>query len=350
MTQDRSRKTSDLRIEGFEPLASPIDVLQQFPITDDIRNIVTAGRKAITEAMSDRDPRLIIISGPCSIHDPESALEYARRMVALKKEMADRFIIVMRTYFEKPRTTVGWKGLIYDPGRDQTHDMNQGLKVARQLLIKINALGLPCATEFLDPVVPQYTADLITWAAIGARTTESQTHRQMASGLSMPVGFKNPTDGSLQRALDAMTAATHPHAFLGIDESGHTSIVRTLGNHNVHLVLRGGGGKPNYARPDLARAKNLLKEASMCARGVMIDCSHGNSGKDFAKQPSVFENVIEQLAGGETGILGLMLESFLVEGKQPMGEQLVYGKSITDGCISWEQTEEVLREGYARLS
>ena len=346
MTQRGPKRTSDLRIEGFDPLATPTDVLNQFPISDDIRNTVTEGRRAIIDAMSDQDRRLIIISGPCSIHDPESALDYARRMAELKDQLADKFIIVMRTYFEKPRTTVGWKGLIYDPGRDQTHDMNLGLKIARQLLLKINALGLPCATEFLDPVVPQYTADLVTWAAIGARTTESQTHRQMASGLSMPVGFKNPTDGSLQRALDAMTAATHPQAFLGIDESGHTSIVRTFGNPNVHLVLRGGGGQPNYARPDIARAKTMLADASMSPRGVMVDCSHENSGKDFAKQPMVFRNVLEQLAGGEAGILGLMLESFLVEGKQPMGEPLIYGKSITDGCISWDQTEELLREGY----
>lgn len=350
MTPRGSKRTSDIRIEGFDPLATPAEVLKQFPMSDAIRNTVTEGRQAIIDVMSGRDSRLIIISGPCSIHDPESALDYARRMAELREQLSDRFIIVMRTYFEKPRTTVGWKGLIYDPARDQTHDMNHGLKIARQVLLKINALGLPCATEFLDPVVPQYTADLVTWAAIGARTTESQTHRQMASGLSMPVGFKNPTDGSLQRALDAMTAATHPQAFLGIDESGHSSIVRTLGNPNVHLVLRGGGGKSNYARPDIIRAKALLADASMSPRGIMVDCSHGNSDKDFSKQPSVFRNVIEQIQSGETGIMGIMLESFLVEGKQPMGVQLVYGKSITDGCISWEQTEQLLQDGYESLA
>jgi 3-deoxy-7-phosphoheptulonate synthase len=325
-------------------------MLKMFPITDAIRNTVALGRKSIVDAMMGRDPRLIVIAGPCSIHDPESALDYAHRMARLREELSDRLIIVMRTYFEKPRTTVGWKGLIYDPGRDQTHDMNHGLKIARQLLIKINALGLPCATEFLDPVVPQYTADLVTWAAIGARTTESQTHRQMASGLSMPVGFKNPTDGSLQRALDAMTAATHPHAFLGIDESGHTSIVRTLGNPHVHLVLRGGGGQPNYKHADLVKATTMLADASMSSSGVMVDCSHENSGKDFARQPVVFRDVMEQLTHDHAGILGLMLESFLVEGRQAMSEELVYGKSITDGCISWDQTEQLLREGYAGLN
>jgi 3-deoxy-7-phosphoheptulonate synthase len=350
MRADNHSKTSDIRVLGFEPLVTPRQVLADFPLTDKARRTVLMSRHDIREALAGKDDRLVIISGPCSIHDSGSALEYARRMAALRDKLADRFIIVMRTYFEKPRTTIGWKGFIYDPGCDESYDINRGLRQARRILLEINGLGLACATEFLDPIVPQYTADLVAWAAIGARTTESQTHRQMASGLSMPVGFKNSTDGNLQGALNAMTAATHPHAFLGIDSVGQTSIVRTRGNPDVHIVLRGGGGKHNYSKAHIAFARVLLEEATSNPRAILVDCSHANSDRNFHRQPAIFRNILEQAATGERSILGVMIESHLVEGKQPIGDELVYGQSITDSCIGWEKTEELLRQGYARLS
>jgi 3-deoxy-7-phosphoheptulonate synthase len=256
----------------------------------------------------------------------------------------------MRTYFEKPRTTVGWKGLIYDPHRDESHDMNRGLRMARQILLDINAMGVPCATEFLDPIVPQYTADLVAWAAIGARTTESQTHRQMASGLSMPVGFKNATDGSLQGALDAMSAATHAQSFLGIDPEGRTSIVRTRGNPDVHLILRGGSRGANYSRAYVASAMTLLRDLERITRPIMVDCSHGNSAKDYRRQPGVFRDVLSQIAEGTQGVLGVMLESHLVEGRQTTGGDLVFGQSITDSCIGWEETESLLLGAHGELA
>lgn len=347
---DNQNKTSDIRVLGFEPLVTPHQVLADFPLTDRARRTVVAGRRGIREALAGKDDRLVIISGPCSIHDPDSALEYARRMATLRAELTDRFIIVMRAYFEKPRTTIGWKGFIYDPICDESYDINRGLRQARKILLEINSLGLACATEFLDPIVPQYTADLVSWAAIGARTTESQTHRQMASGLSMPVGFKNSTDGNIQGALDAMTAATHAHAFLGIDSLGQTSIVRTRGNPDVHIVLRGGGGKQNYSKAHIAFASALLEEATRNPRAILVDCSHANSNRDFRRQPAIFRDILEQAAAGEHSILGAMIESHLVEGSQSIGRELVYGQSITDGCIGWEKTEELLREGYALLS
>jgi 3-deoxy-7-phosphoheptulonate synthase len=350
MMADDKGQTSDIRVLGFEQLVTPRQVLTDFPLTDEARSTVVRGRHDIREALAGKDDRLVIISGPCSIHDPGSALEYARRMAALRDELTDRFIIVMRAYFEKPRTTIGWKGFIYDPSCDESYDINKGLRQARKILLEINALGLPCATEFLDPIVPQYTADLVSWAAIGARTTESQTHRQMASGLSMPVGFKNSTDGNLQGALNAMTAATHAHAFLGIDSVGQTSIVRTRGNPDVHIVLRGGGGGPNFSKAHVAFARALLEEATDNPRAILVDCSHANSDRDFRKQPAIFREILEQAAAGERSILGVMLESYLVEGRQPIGDKLVYGQSITDGCIGWEQTEELLQQAYALLS
>ncbi len=343
--------TRDVRVSSFEPLDSPRAVLGDLPIDAVSRETVTRARHDLREALAGRDGRVVVISGPCSIHDPDSAIEYAQRLAALRKEVGERFILIMRTYFEKPRTTIGWKGLIYDPDRDESHDMNRGLRDARRILLTINSLGLPCATEFLDPIVPQYTADLVAWAAIGARTTESQTHRQMASGLSMPVGFKNATDGSLQGALDAMLAATHAQSFLGIDPDGKTSIVRTRGNPDVHVILRGGNRTSNYSRSHVAAVKAELLERMTTARPVMVDCSHGNSAKDFRKQSPVFRDVIEQVSddGAQSGIIGLMLESHLVEGRQDMGDNLVYGQSITDSCIGWELTEELLREGAAAL-
>ncbi len=334
----------DTRVSSFEPLSSPRAVLTELPLTQAAGATVMRARHELREALAGRDRRTVVVVGPCSIHDPASALDYASRLAALRDETREQLLIIMRTYFEKPRTTIGWKGMIYDPGRDESHDMNTGLREARKLLLEINALGMPCATEFLDPIVPQYTADLVAWAAIGARTTESQTHRQMASGLSMPVGFKNSTDGSVQPALDAMLASTHAQSFLGIDPDGQTCIVRTLGNPDVHLILRGGTSGPNYSAEQVASVRALIGDQGSSARSVMIDCSHGNSAKDYRKQPAVFRDVAARIASGEVGLLGLMLESHLVEGKQSMGANLVYGQSITDGCIGWESTEQLLRE------
>ncbi len=335
-------RLSDLHVRRFEPLATPSEVVADIPITDPAAATVVAGRQEIRDALTGRDPRLVVIAGPCSIHEPTSALEYAERLARVRNACQDRLIVVMRAYFEKPRTTVGWKGLIYDPARDESYDVNRGLREARRILREINALGLPCATEFLDPIVPQYTADLVSWAAIGARTTESQTHRQLASGLSMPVGFKNATDGSLRPALDAMTAARTAQAFLGIDPEGQTSIVRTEGNPDVHLVLRGGASGPNYDREAVSEARALLDQACPFPRAILVDCSHDNSGKDYRTQPAVFAEIAGRVREGESGILGVMLESHLVEGRQSIGPNLVHGQSITDGCIGWEQTEELL--------
>jgi len=344
MTAKDPRDTRDIRVQGFEPLVTPHEVLTEFPLRDKARETVIGGRRELREALAGQDDRLVIIAGPCSIHDPDAVLEYARRMARLRTQLADRLIIVMRTYFEKPRTTIGWKGFLYDPACDASYDINRGLREARKILLEINELGLPCATEFLDPIVPQYTSDLISWAAIGARTTESQTHRQMASGLSMPVGFKNATDGGLQVALDAMTAATHAHAFLGIDGAGQTSIVRTCGNSDVHIVLRGGNDGPNFTRAHIAFARVALEGATGHPRPILVDCSHANCNGDFHRQAVVFEDALAQAAAGERSILGMMLESHLVEGKQQIGDDLVHGQSITDACIGWEQTSTLLRQ------
>lgn len=340
----RDGDTADTRVSSFEPLMSPMEVLGELPISELARETVTRARRELRAALSGADERMVVICGPCSIHDPDSAIEYARRLRSLSDTVRDRLIVIMRTYFEKPRTTIGWKGLIYDPARDESYDMNRGLRDARRILLEIGEMGLPCATEFLDPIVPQYTADLVSWAAIGARTTESQTHRQMASGLSMPVGFKNATDGSLQGALDAMLAATHSQSFLGIDPDGKTSIVRTHGNSDVHLILRGGVHGTNYSRDQIESVLSGLEGRTQNLRAVMIDCSHGNSNKDYRRQAAVYHDVMQAVAGGQRGVLGVMLESHLVEGRQPMGEHLVYGQSITDGCIGWDETASLLTE------
>ncbi len=337
------------RVTSFEPLESPASVILRYPITPRAADTVLKGRAELRRALNGEDKRLVVIAGPCSIHDSKAASEYAEKFMALRKKVEDKLLLVMRVYFEKPRTTVGWKGLINDPHMNGTHDFVHGLKLARQILLQINELGVPTATEFLDPIVPQYTADLVSWAAIGARTTESQTHRQMASGLSMPVGFKNATDGGLQVALDAMVSARAEHAFVGIDIDGRTSIVKTTGNPDVHLVLRGGGGKANYSKADIAYTKALL-EAKPGQRQIMIDCSHGNSNKNFLNQPRVFDEVANMFQGGETTILGIMLESFLVEGKQDLNKgPLTYGQSVTDGCIGWKTTEDLILATHKRL-
>jgi 3-deoxy-7-phosphoheptulonate synthase len=345
-------QTQDLRVREIVRLISPRALKAELPTPEAANRTVASSRERVTRILQQQDPRMLVVVGPCSIHDVRSAFEYARRLAAIRQEVADRMEIVMRVYFEKPRTTIGWKGLINDPHLDGTQDIETGLRMARQLLLDITGLGLPTATEFLDPIVPQYIADLITWAAIGARTTESQTHREMASGLSMPVGFKNGTDGSLQVAVDAMTSARTSHSFLGIDQDGFTSIVRTNGNPAGHVVLRGGRARTNYDADSIRDAEAVLVKAKL-PTGLMVDCSHANSGKVPARQEDVWRSVIEQRVGGTPCLIGLMVESFLNEGAQPFpkpANELAYGVSITDACISWETTERMLRQGYEMLA
>lgn len=332
--------TSDVRIVSCAPITPPIALRTALPLDDGGARRVMAWRTAVQNCIAGRDLRPLVIVGPCSIHDPAAAREYAGRLKELADRLADRMQIVMRVYFEKPRTTVGWKGLINDPHLDDSYDIEAGLHLARALLRDLVALGLPAATEFLDPIAPQYLADLVTWAAIGARTTESQTHREMASGLSMPVGFKNGTDGGLDVALNALVSAGSPHRFLGIDPGGAVSVVHTMGNPFSHLVLRG-GTNPNYDAASVAQATARLKKAGLRER-LMVDCSHGNSGKDHRRQPGVLADVGQQLGSGCQTILGVMIESHLQEGRQELGRSLVYGQSITDACVGWDTTVSML--------
>jgi 3-deoxy-7-phosphoheptulonate synthase len=344
-------ETSNVHVTRFEPLIPPRALLAELPITRPVATTVVEARDTIRRILSGADRRPLVIVGPCSIHDPAAALEYAGRLARLRAELADTLYLVMRVYFEKPRTTVGWKGLINDPHLDGTRDTAEGLRIARRVLLAVNALGLPAATELLGPVVPQYIADLVAWTAIGARTAESQTHREMASGLSMPVGFKNTTDGNLQVALDAMQAAGTPHTFLGMDDDGRSAIVHTTGNPDRHLVLRGGGGRTNYDATSVAEAATLCAGRGLPAR-VMVDCSHGNSSRDHTRQPAVFRDVLGQVLAGSPHLMGIMLESHLHAGSQRLGEGaagLRYGVSITDACIDWETTEQVLREADRAL-
>lgn len=343
--------TQDLNVVEVARLSPPRAIKERLPMTEECNRTVVEGRATVKKILTHQDPRLLVVVGPCSVHDPKGALEYARRLVQLRDELNDRLFIVMRVYFEKPRTTVGWKGMINDPHLDGTYDIEYGLKKARGLLLEIAQMGLPAATEFLDSIVPQYIADLVTWAAIGARTTESQTHREMASGLSMPVGFKNGTDGSLQIALDAMQAARAPHSFLGVDQDGFISIVRTKGNRFGHVVLRGGRARTNYDPASIADAVAALKKANQDPV-LMVDCSHANSNKQHAQQEEVARTVIAQRAAGNTALIGLMVESYLHEGNQSVpanAADLKYGVSITDACVNWETTERMLREAHARL-
>lgn len=345
------KPTHNLRVREVVRLQPPSVIKAALPMTETSNETVVRGRETIEAILDRRDPRLLVVIGPCSIHDADAAREYAERLNRVRREVEDRLFIVMRVYFEKPRTTIGWKGLINDPHLDGTYDIDCGLKTARRLLLDITGLGLPAATEFLDPIVPQYIADLVSWAAIGARTTESQTHREMASGLSMPVGFKNATDGSLQIALDAMSSARTPHNFLGIDQEGATCVIRTTGNPVGHVVLRGGRKLTNYDAASIHTALAELKKAGL-PETVMVDCSHANSEKQHQRQEDVWNNVIAQRAEGNTGITGMMVESFLSEGSQPFPQparQLKRGVSITDACISWETTERLLRHGHERL-
>ena len=340
---------TNTRVECFEPLTPPASVCRKIPRSAEAAKTVAAGRQALADALAGKDSRFVIVTGPCSIHDPKAAFEYASRLNVISNRVAEKILLIMRVYFEKPRTTVGWKGLISDPDLNGSNDIARGLGLARDILLQINEMGMPAASEFLDPIVPQYTSDLVSWAAIGARTTESQTHRQMASGLSMPVGFKNATDGGLQVAIDAMESARHKHAFVGIDDEGRTSVVRTTGNPDVHIVLRGGAEKPNYFPEDVSATRRLLKSVGT-RREIMIDCSHGNSSKDFRKQPDVFQQVVDQYAAGDRSILGVMLESHLHEGKQSLDSvPLKYGVSVTDGCIGWQDTESLILDAFAKL-
>jgi len=346
MVSPTMQRTHDLRVVSNRPLLAPRELKVALPMSERANATVVAGRDAVRAILRRRDPRLLVVVGPCSIHDPNAAMDYARRLALLQPAVADQFQLVMRVYFEKPRTTIGWKGLINDPHLDGSYDVDTGLRVARRLLLAVNELGLPAGTEFLDPVVPQYLADLVTWAAIGARTTESQTHREMASGLSMPVGFKNGTDGSLQIAFDAMMSARHPHHFLGINENGNVSVVQTLGNEDGHVVLRGGRARTNYDAASIAEAGEQLRKSGL-PDGLMVDCSHANSGKQHAKQEEVWQNLIAQRAEGCQPMIGVMLESHLFEGSQPLkpAAELRYGISITDACLGWEVTERMLRHG-----
>ena len=343
--KSQSHSVENLRVVGVTRLITPAQIKEQLPAGDRQLALVERTRREAKSILRGEDNRMLVIVGPCSIHDPVSALEYARQLAVLSQELADRYLIVMRVYFEKPRTTIGWKGFINDPNLDESCDMAKGILLARKLLLDILDLGLPTATEFLDPIIPQYTAELITWAAIGARTTESQTHREMASGLSMPVGFKNATDGSFQTAIDAMASACTQHSFLGIDQDGATSIIKTAGNPDSHVVLRGGRTGPNYHPEDVA-----LAEQALCKSGLhptlMVDCSHANSGKDPNRQPDVWKSILAQRREGNRHLIGAMLESHLHFGSQPLTQDpssLKYGVSITDACMDWETTAALLK-------
>jgi 3-deoxy-7-phosphoheptulonate synthase len=332
----------DVRIKEIAELSPPAVLLREFPASEAATSTTYSARHAIHRILHGADDRLLLIIGPCSIHDHDAALEYARRLLAEHSRYASELLIVMRVYFEKPRTTVGWKGLINDPKLDGSYRINEGLRLARQLLSEINGLGLPCGTEFLDTITPQYTADLISWGAIGARTTESQVHRELASGLSCPVGFKNGTDGNVKIAVDAIRAAASPHHFLSVTKAGHSAIVSTNGNEDCHAILRGGKA-PNYDAANVDAACKELAMAGLAAR-VMIDCSHANSSKDYQRQVEVARDVSGQIAGGDERIFGLMLESHLKPGRQDLlpGKSLEYGVSITDGCLGWEDSLTVL--------
>ncbi len=346
------KRTDNLRIEGFEPLITPMQLKHAVPLTVLASETVSDAREEIVRIMTRQDPRRLMVVGPCSIHDPAGALDYARRLKALGDEVSDRILLVMRVYFEKPRTATGWKGLINDPHLDESCDMVEGLRRARMLLAEIVGLGLPTAGEMLDPITPQYLADLICWGAVGARTTESQTHREMASGLSFPVGFKNATNGDLQVAVDAMRSARAGHSFLGINGDGISSVVHTRGNPHVHVVLRGGIRGPNYGRAHVARTEEMLAEAGLEPR-ILIDCSHANSHKDPLRQERVLEEVLAQLARGNASIFGLMLESYLEAGQQPIPEDpadLAYGVSVTDACLDWATTERLVRSARDALA
>jgi len=336
--------TDNLNIKAFKPLISPRQLKEILPQTEDVAHLVADSRGIIQNILAGTDKRRLVVAGPCSIHDPDAALEYAQRLKKLQDEVKDSVLIVMRTYFEKPRTTLGWKGMLYDPSLDNSYDIEKGFRCARGFLLEIANLALPAATEFLDPMVPQYLADLVSWSAIGARTTESQIHRQMASGLSMPIGFKNSTDGNLSHAVEAIKASASAHSFMGIDSEGKVIIAETKGNRFGHLVMRGGSSAPNYTSEYVAFARVLLSKAGI-SNGIVIDCSHANSNKDYKKQRIAFLDVVDQMRQGGKQLAGFMLESFIEEGAQPLvnPKKLKYGVSLTDSCIGWNETQELIR-------
>lgn len=336
-------KTDDVRITGLQEVLPPITLHEEFPMDERASEIVYHARKDIHDILQGEDDRLVVVVGPCSVHDPDAAREYATRLKLLIDEMAGDLCIIMRVYFEKPRTTVGWKGLINDPDLDESFKINKGLRLARELLRDLAVQGVPTGTEFLDLISPQYIADLVSWGAIGARTTESQGHRELASGLSCPVGFKNSTDGGFKIAIDAVKAASSPHVFMSLTKEGHSAIFSTKGNHDCHIILRG-GKQPNYDAKNVQYAAEQLEKYGLKPT-MMVDCSHANSMKDYRRQLDVCDNVASQLAAGENRIMGVMLESHLVEGRQDVieGQPLTYGQSVTDACISWESTEACLR-------
>ena len=337
--------TDDLRIEQVKPLIPPAILMEELPVTENASNTVANARRDAEAILRGDDDRLVVVVGPCSIHDPKAAIEYGERLIEKIADLSEDLCLIMRVYFEKPRTTVGWKGLINDPDLDGSFDINNGLRAGRKLLLELTEMGLPAGSEFLDTISPQFIADLISWGAIGARTTESQIHRELSSGLSMPVGFKNGTDGTVQIAIDAIGAARHPHHFLSVTKQGISAIVATAGNDSCHVILRGGNSGPNYDVADVEAAAAQLEKAGLTHR-VMVDCSHGNSSKDHARQPIVAEAVAAQVAAGSDRIFGVMLESHLVEGRQDHkpDQPLSYGQSITDACISWDTTVEVLEK------
>jgi len=341
----------NVNVAAFDEMPTPEEIHARLPLTAAAEKTVTQGRDTVRAILEKRDPRLFVIVGPCSIHDPKAALDYAARLKTLADEVADTLFIVMRVYFEKPRTSIGWKGYINDPHMDDSFRVDEGMARARELLITINELGLPCGTEALDPVSPQYLSDLIAWYAIGARTTESQTHREMSSGLSAPVGFKNGTDGGLEVAVNAMLSASSPHSFLGVNGQGRIAIVRTAGNKHPHMVLRGGGGGPNYDTVSVALTEQALAKAKLPVN-IVIDCSHANSSKKPELQPMVLADCVNQIRAGNTSIVGFMIESNLVAGNQPIPadlSKLVYGQSVTDGCVDWSTTETMLRDAAVLL-
>ena len=341
----------DVNLQSIHPLVTPAELKTELPLTESAYQTVLHGRETIRNILDGKDKRIFVVIGPCSIHDPVAAHEYADRLKVLSDKIKDSIYIVMRVYFEKPRTTVGWKGLINDPDMNDSFNIEKGLRIGRKLLVELNEKGLPCATEALDPNSPQYYQDLITWSAIGARTTESQTHREMSSGLSSPVGFKNGTDGGLTVATNAMQSVKHGHSFLGLNNEGQVSVIRTQGNPYAHVVLRGGNGKPNYDAGSVAEAENALAKAKVSNK-IMIDASHANSNKDPYLQPLVLRNITEQIQDGNKSIVGLMVESHIKGGRQDIPENLndlVYGQSVTDGCIDWETTEKALLEMHEAL-
>ncbi len=332
--------TENLRVAELKKLITPALLKSELPLGDELTEKVVADRQAVRDIIHLKDDRLLVIIGPCSIHDPVAALDYAQRLALLAEQVKDDYFIVMRVYFEKPRTTVGWKGFINDPHLDNSCDVEFGLHAARKLMLDIAKLGLPIATEFLDPIIPQYTADLVSWSAIGARTTESQTHREMSSGLSMPVGFKNATDGNIQVAINAIESASIPHSFLGIDQEGHTAVVKTTGNPNTHLVLRGGDKQPNFEIPEVTYAACKLEAAGL-EPSIMVDCSHANASKVARNQINVWTDILRQRKKGNSPITGTMVESFIEGGNQKITPERTYGLSITDACIDWETTERL---------